>query len=158
MRKLHQFYSPQSSIKDWVDGLETKYGPFVTCDMLCKVLESYGGNMENVIVTGFRQIEGIQYMIEYFKPEDYEILFIDGNFDLLKNNFISRENKKVSDEWFKEYLLEEEEWGLANLRQYVLSNKEHCRYVNKKNNEEIISTNIFNKTKKLKLMKNGEKI
>lgn len=156
MRKMHKEFAPDKLIGEWVNELEGQFGPFVTCDMLCKVFESKDRSTENVIITGFRQVEGIEYMVNYFQPDDYEILFIDGTFNLLKNNFMARENVEVSDEYFKQYLLDEEEWGLTILRNYVLNNPEHCRYIMKQSNEEIISTSIFENAKILKLTNKGE--
>lgn len=154
MRRMHRESKSELNIFQWVDELESKYGSLVTCDMLCKVLESRSQNEENIIVTGFRQIEGIEYMINYFKPEAYEILFIDADFELLINNFIARENMNISDDEFKEYLLSEEEWGLRTLREYVLNNPNYCRYVKKHNNKDVITTDIFS-NKSLKLVKSG---
>lgn len=157
MRKMHKASLSNKSIGKWVDDLESKYGPLVTCDMLCKVLESKERNTDNVIITGFRQIEGIEYMIDYFQPEIYEILYIDGTFDLLKNNFVSREKVNISDTDFKKYLSEEENWGLKKLKTFVLNNEEHCRYIKKQHNDDVITTDIFNVNKALKLVNKGEK-
>ena len=151
MRKMHKELAPKISIMDWVNLLEKDYGNMITCDMLCKVLESKSRHTENIIVTGFRQIEGINYMIEYFKPENFEILFIDANFELLKNNYQYREKVKVTDEEFRKYLKDEEEWGLSNLRQFVLTNPEHCQYIKKNSNDQTINTTVFEKEKNLNL-------
>lgn len=155
MRRMHKESLSEKNIGDWVDELEKAHGPFITCDMLCKVLESRERNTDNIIVTGFRQIEGIEYMINYFQPEDYEILYIDGIFELLKNNFMLRENKNISDEDFKKYLLSEEEWGLRTLKDYVLNNPLNCRYIKKQTNSDEITTDIFKATKVLRLNYKG---
>lgn len=157
MRKMHKESLSTKSIGEWVDDLEKNFGPFITCDMLCKVLESRNRNTDNIIITGFRQIEGIEYMINYFQPDDYEILYIDGTFDLLKKNFIFRENKNISDDEFKKYLLSEEDWGLRKLKEYVLNNKSNCRYIKKQSNDDEITTDIFKNNKVLKLINKGEK-
>lgn len=157
MRKMHKNYAPNISIGEWVDSLEQQYGPLITCDMLCKVFESeYDGN-ENVIITGFRQIEGIEYMIDYFKPEKFQILYIDGTYDLLKNNYIFREKKEITDNEFKKYLSDEEEWGLKKLRDYVINNPENCKYVMKSCNLDKVETDIFEKEKVLVLNINDKK-
>ena len=156
MRRMHKESLSEKKIDEWVDELEKSYGPLVTCDMLCKVLESRDRDTDNIIVTGFRQIEGIEYMINYFKPENYEILYIDGIFELLKSNFISREKKNISDDDFKEYLLSEEEWGLRALKEYVLNNPLNCRYIKKQSNSDDITTDVFKNNKILKLEYKGD--
>lgn len=155
MRRMHKESLSTKSIGEWVDELEKKYGLLITCDMLCKVLESRNRNTDNIIITGFRQIEGIEYMINYFQPDNYEILYIDGTFELLKNNFRSRENKNISDEEFNSYLLVEEDWGLKTLKKYVLNNQSNCRYIMKQSNNDEITTDIFKNNKILKLNYKG---
>lgn len=155
MRRMHKESLSEKNIGEWVNELEKAYGPLVTCDMLCKVLESRERDTDNIIITGFRQIEGIEYMINYFQPENYEILYIDGIFELLKNNFILRENRNISDEDFQKYLLSEEEWGLRNLKDYVLNNPSNCRYIKKQSNSDVITTDIFKNNKVLKLNYKG---
>ena len=157
MRKMHKESLSKKSIGEWVDELEKQYGPLITCDMLCKVLESRKINTNNVIITGFRQIEGIEYMINYFQPENYEILYIDGTFELLKNNFKSRENIDISDDEFKKYLLSEEKWGLRTLREYVLNNPLNCKYIKKQSNSDEITTDIFQDKKVLELNYKGDR-
>ena len=157
MRRMHKASLSAKSIGEWVDELEKAYGSLITCDMLCKVLESRKRNTDNIIITGFRQIEGIEYMINYFQPNNYEILYIDGTFQLLKNNFISRENKNISDEEFSSYLQAEEDWGLKTLKEYVLNNQLNCRYVLKQNNSDEIANYIFNEEYILKLNRKGGK-
>lgn len=157
MRKMHKESQSKKNIGEWVDELEEKYGHFVTCDMLCKVLESREKTSDNIIITGFRQIEGIEYMINYFRPESYEILYIDGVFELLKSNFILREKISISDDDFKKYLLIEEEWGLKTLKEYVLNNPSNCRYIQKQSNSDEIVTNIFQNDTALKLNYKGDK-
>ncbi len=157
MRKMHQESASKMNIGEWVETLEKIYGPLITCELLCKTFESRERESDNIIITGFRQIEGIKYMIEYLQPEDYEILYIDADFDLLKNNFIAREMKNISDDDFKEYLLTEEDWGLKILKNYVLNNSSNCNYVKKNQNSDEVKTNIFSINKILNRKYEGRK-
>ena len=149
MRKMYRESGTNKKINEWVQELENKNGPLVTCYMLCKVLESRIQENNNIIVTGFRQIEGIKYMIEYFKPEDYEILYIDAEKTLLKSNYEKREGH-ISNEKFFQIITEEEEWGLRKLKEYILENPEHSNYVKKQTNSDNISTSIFDINKEYK--------
>lgn len=146
MRKMHKESGTDKPIFEWVEELEKEFGPMVTCDMLCKVLESKKQKKDNIIVTGYRQIAGIEYTIDYFQPEDYEILYIDGNIDLLLSNYIKREGP-IDKDTFKKKLVSEEEWGLRKVKEYVLNNPEHCQYVVKQSNYDTITTHIFDDNK-----------
>lgn len=160
MRKLHKENAPELKIGEWVDELEKKYGPYITCDMLCKEFDKeYDGN-DNVIITGFRQIEGIEYMINYYQPEAYEILYVDADFHLLKSNFECREKTKVTEEDFSKYLQTEQDWGLKYLKQLAIKNTENFIYYKKNTNQDNIPVYIFEnpqKNKQFTLRKNNKK-
>lgn len=143
MRKMHKESMTGLSIMEWVDSLESQYGPLITCKMLSEELEKERQGQENVIVTGFRQIEGIQYMIDYFKPEEYLIYYLDADRELLKRNYEKRENKKLSTKEFDDYLKSEEEWGLGELKKWMVENPEHSEYYKKQSNDDYIDISIF---------------
>ena len=145
MRKMHKDSKTELSIMDWVDSLEKQHGPLITCQMLSEELEKERHGQENVIVTGFRQIEGIQYMIDYFKPEEYLIYYLDADKELLKSNYETREKKKLSVDEFNDYLKSEEEWGLGELKKWMIENPEHSEYYRKQSNDDYIDISIFDK-------------
>ena len=65
-------------------------------------------------------------------------------------------NRNISDEDFEKYLFSEEEWGLRNLKDYVLNNPSNCRYIKKQSNGDEITTDIFKDNKVLKLNYKGD--
>jgi len=140
IRRVHkdQTNGRNIDIGEWVKLGESKYGKDFTNMIICKSIESTINNSENslIFITGNRSLAGINYISRYFsfssKPK---IIYIDAPFRLLKENYVKREKKSLTNEEFKKILDKEVDSGLNDIRNYVLSNLDTCIYYYKEEND-----------------------
>lgn len=136
IRQAHQVFAPNTTLKEWIQEGEKKYGKNFTDIILCKQIQRLiNDNDDNVIFTGSRSLEGIKFIEKYFSIKNPQIIYINGPFEQLKNNYEQREGKKITDEQFKIILQEEKEMGLQNLEEYA---KKDCIYLENDNTENFI--------------------
>lgn len=141
MRKIHSQKSPNKKILDWVEEEEKAHGPFITCEYLCNELGTIlkDNSCNNVVVIGFRQIEGIEYMANFFKMSEYKVCYFDGAVNLLKANYERREGLRLTIEEFERILADEQEWGLKHIKEWIKDNPEKSLYLFKKANDDTFS-------------------
>jgi len=143
LKKLHQEYSPKIKFEKWINYLNRKHGSYGIYEMLQKEFDKEYDGSNNVVITRFSEIQGIEYMIMYYKPELYEILYLDADYNLLKSNLESKEKINISDKKFQKHLVNEEENGLKYIKDLATSNLINFRYFKKNNNEDDIPIYIF---------------
>ncbi len=165
MRRIHQEQRPDLTIDKWVEQMENLYGKDFTSSTISNEISNVisSGSVENYIIIGFRSLEGIFYTINKLNIEDYQIVYIDAPYNLLYQNFLSREKKDISFESFKEYIDLEQRKSLGKVKSFVKNASNiGVKYIYRSSNNEDISTKIFSylkkvKTRKKEIKKEGER-
>ena len=76
MRKMHKESGTDKPIFEWVEELEKEFGPMVTCDMLCKVLESKKQKKDNFTSISFFKSMGFKKECDVIIKDCEAIKFI----------------------------------------------------------------------------------
>jgi len=142
IRKIYQEQTNGNiSIGEWVRNGETKFNGNFTNDVLCHAMEYDINNVKNIpiFITGNRSIEGIHYISSYFGFDGkVKIIYLDAPFTLLKDNYMFREGKSLTDDEFISILGNEIASGLNDIKEYVLNNPSECWYYFKRTNDSQI--------------------
>ncbi len=160
MRKLHKESAPTKTINVWVEDLEKKYGKGITSKLICDEIKRIMDSVDSencIIVIGFRSIEGLMYTIETLNITDYNILYVDASFELLYQNYSSREGNKKTREEFAVYLQEELNSGLGVLRDMALNNNGMIDYYYRDSNDDDFENYLLQYLAPGKILKKGEK-
>lgn len=146
IRQAHNVFSPDTSLGEWVEEGEKKYGPNFTDIILCKQIErvSKGKNENSTLITGSRSLGGIKFIADRFAIPSPQIIYITAPFTQLKSNYEQREKLHLSDEQFRSILQEEKDMGLEGLEEYA---KRQCIYLQNDNTDSFVRTiqNIITK-------------
>lgn len=148
MRDYHKKLAPDKSMGEWINTLESKYGKEITSYMLAKKLkdkmkqQQYSG----VIVVGFRTCDGIFQFMNIMKSNDFAVLYVDGDIDLLYKNYNKRlestsnqrKDKIMTYEEFGRYIYEELAGGLGELRECSLLKSPMTYYFRKEDNSDAL--------------------
>lgn len=138
MRELHDKSGHQGNIGEWVSQLEDRYGDLITSVLITDEIKERLSNRGNkkAILIGFRTLDTIRFVIQELGLKDFSVLYVDGSFDLLYRNFLSREHKNITPDEYLEYLAEEQESGLKVLKKCAISKKRGFTYFFKKSNDD----------------------
>ena len=138
MRQLHEKSGHHGNIGEWVSALEREKGDTITSVMITdeirKRLNSSGN--QKAILIGFRTLETIRFVIQELELKDFSVLYVDGSFDLLYRNYISREHNYITKNEYLSYLAEEREAGLKVLKPYAISKEGGFSYFFKRSNDD----------------------
>ena len=146
MRRLHQESNPNIHISEWVKQLEEKYGKNVTSSLITGEINKIiiQGNYDNAVLIGFRTIESIKYLIRALDIYDFNILYVDAKSELLYSNYLKREHKDIKFSEFEQYLNDELQSGLINLKDLAMSKAIYFDYFYKKTNDDSFEDKIIN--------------
>lgn len=142
IRQLYAKNSNGLSFSEWIQHGEEVYGKDFTNEIICNNM-NIDANELNIII-GNRTLEGIKYIIDYFEIKDYKICFIDGDFELFRNNYNSRENLNFSSTKFNEVMELENIMGIVEIEKFVKVNPDNGMYFYKKQNDNTILNSILN--------------
>lgn len=141
MRRIHDAMNPGLTMQEWIDYLERTYGKNITSKIIAneigKIMDETDG--DKFIIIGFRSLSGINFVTDNLKIDNYRIVYLDADLDLLYNNYELRINGNISKEEFKKKIDYEMSLGLDNLRELALSNDSTIRYYCKRTNEDIFN-------------------
>lgn len=163
--QIRSIYTKQTegkiSIGEWVSIGEELAGEDFTNIVLCQEIEESIRNINDcpIFITGNRSLDGIEYISKYFGfTGKAKIIYLDASFDLLKDNYETREKKDLSDGEFRVLLDKEIQAGLNDVRDYTISNLETCIYHYKKTNDGKIYDSLKEElSRKALMLKKGNK-
>ena len=98
---------------------------------------------KNYIVIGYRSMEGIRYFNQYFGIKEYQIFFIDGDYELFRKNYNTREKKDISKEEYGKIIETEKLMGIQGIKNFVLNNQKNGKYYFKTQNDNSIYQDIL---------------
>lgn len=170
MRDYHKKLAPDKSMAEWINILESKYGKEITSYMLAKKLkdkikqQQYSG----VIVVGFRTGDGILQFMNIMKSNNFAVLYVDGDIDLLYKNYNKRlvstsnqrKDKIMTYEEFGRYIDEELASGLGELRECALLKSPMTYYFKKEDNNDSLyyyTRQILEQTKEKSVIEQNDK-
>ena len=146
IREAYKKYNTNNgSFKEWMKENEKKYGENFSNILISKIANVKKEN--DYIVIGYRSIEGIQYFNEHFGITDYQIYFIDGDYELFRKNYNKREKTDISKEEYEKIVKIEELMGIKKIKEFVLNNQDKGKYYFKKQNDETIYQDILKEIK-----------
>lgn len=134
-----------SSFKEWMRENEEKYGKNFSNMLISKLTTIKKGR--DYIIVGYRSIEGIKYFNKCFGIGDYRIFFIDGDYELFRENYNKREKTDISKEEYEKIVQIEESMGIKELKEFVVNNQNKGRYYFKKQNDDIIYQDVLKNIK-----------
>jgi adenylate kinase family enzyme len=142
VREAYQrFKSNNICFKDWLKENEKKYGENFTNILICKLVNMK--KEKNYIVIGYRSMEGIRYFNQYFGIKEYQIFFIDGDYELFRKNYNTREKKDISKEEYGKIIETEKLMGIQGIKNFVLNNQKNGKYYFKTKNDNSIYQDIL---------------
>lgn len=146
IRKAYKKFNTENiGLGEWIKKNEIKYGKNFSNMLICKLVKIE--NEKDYIIIGYRSIEGIQYFNDNFKVKEYGIFFIDGDYDLFRENYNKREKTNISDDEYREIIEIEKKMGLDKLKEFVLNNNALGTYYYKKENDNEIYDDVLRKIK-----------
>lgn len=152
IRKAYkQFNKENIGFGEWMKKNEIKYGKNFSNMLICKLVKIENG--KDYIIIGYRSIEGIYYFNENFKVKEYSIFFIDGDYDLFRENYNKREKTNISDDEYRGIIEIEKKMGIDKLKEFVLDNNAIGTYYYKKENDKEIYDDVLRKIKNRKINK-----
>lgn len=149
IRKKHKELSPGTNFNNWVNFIGQQDPDFFNKCILevvvnaFKKIEKSNGKVQDIVVTGNRQIEGIQYICSNINLLDNKpiILYVDSSEEELFKRHFQRSDCRhlnMNRKMFKEYLELERSMGLEKIKPYadcVIKSKMNI----KKTREEVIT-------------------
>ena len=140
IRRVHKKYAGELSFGDWLTLGEVEYGNDFTNKIICENM-NIDNNQINIVI-GNRTLDGIRYIINYFGIEDYKICFIDGDIELFRNNYNTRESLNFNPYEFNQVMQLENLMGIGVIKQFVKENPEEGLYFYKKQNDSSVLDGI----------------
>ncbi len=136
------------SFSEWIEDNEKKHGDNFAISVICDDIKEIRLESSAIII-GNRCIDGINYMIDYFRLKHYCIIYLDASYNCLKLNYENREKRIVTDIEFQKVIDGGNQMGLPILKEYVLENLDkNCFYYYKKSNDELSYIDIFDEISK----------
>lgn len=146
IRNAYKKYNTNNiSFKEWMRENEEKYGEDFSNMLISKLTTVEKGR--DYIVVGYRSIEGIEYFNKYFGVRNYGIYFIDGDYELFRENYNTREKTDISKEEYEKIVEIEDSMGIKKLKDFVLNNQDKGKYYFKKQNDDIIYQDVLKNIK-----------
>ena len=142
IRKIHASLAPEMKLSEWVEKIEEEHGDNITDDLIIREieLELLKQKKDKCLIIGFRTLDGINYLMNHMEVDDYKVLYIDADINLLYQNYQRRE-KEIPYDKFLDYILEEYHSGLEELKQECMTN-ENFEYVFKTDNSFTLDEHI----------------
>ncbi len=140
-RAYAKFDKENLAFGEWMKKNEKKYGENFSNELICKMTSV--NPQKNYIVIGYRSLNGIKYFQDFFHINEYKILFIDGDFELFRSNYNSRENLSISKEEYAKIIEIENLMGIQELRDFSKKNSKVGRYYYKAQNDDSIYNSIM---------------
>lgn len=141
VRSVHKRYASELSFAYWLELGEAEYGKDFTNQLICKNIEI--NENELTIIIGNRTLTGIKYIIDYFGIDNYKICFIDGDIELFRNNYNTRESLNFNPYEFNQVMQLENIMGIGDIKQFVKENPEKGLYFYKKQNDSSVLDGIL---------------
>lgn len=127
------------SFKEWENINSLKYGDHFVDDLLCNRIKLLHLNDdEKLLITGFRSMEGIDYIAKQINAGNPQIIYIDSIYPLMKENYEKREKIVISDREFIDLLAEENKRGLGKIKEYVKNNPQTCKLMYNLDNASLV--------------------
>lgn len=137
IRKKYQEANSTLPFDQWLNESQQIYGKDFSNKLVCEELESVIN--DDLIIVGNRSIKGINYIISHFNISEFLIVYIEGDYKLLYENYIKREKKDISMEEFMDIIKLENKMGIDEIKVFT---QEHCEnslyYYKKENNNDLI--------------------
>src|SRR4030043_647912 len=147
VRKKHKEFAPESDFHDWACRNNEKNPDFLNECILEAIINARKeilnsqGRIQDIIVTGNRQIDGINFIVEKLKNDLHRekfIIYLDAPIEELYQRQLKREDRIIASltfEKFKdEYLAFDKKMGLENIKKYadciIDSGKENSKICN----------------------------
>lgn len=141
-----KFNQENLTFGEWMKKNETKYGENFSNELICRMANIKP--QKDYIVIGYRSLNGIKYFQDFFNINGYIIIFIDGDFELFRNNYNKRENLYISKEDYAKIVSIENLMGIQELRDFSKSNPKNGRYFYKTKNDDTIYNSILMEMRK----------
>lgn len=154
MREIHNKMSPGTLMREWIEQIELNYGKDITSKLISGAIERIIANSDcnKFIVIGFRTLDGIKYTVRSLNLKNFGILYVDASQELLYQNYLTREKNEISFDDFKDYLQDELESGLGQIKKMALYDRRigyyyrHSNYDNLKEKiDDYFNNRIFKK-------------
>lgn len=142
VRAAHKHYASELSFAYWLELGEAEYGKDFTNQIICNNI-NIDKNKINIII-GNRTLTGIKYITDHFGIENYKVCFIDGDIELFRKNYNSRESLNFNFEEFNQIMQLENMMGIGEIENFVKKNPEKGLYFYKKQNDSSIFDGILN--------------
>lgn len=150
---IRSFYNKykydNESFGKWIKKNEEKYGADFSNRLINKSVLI--NKSEDYIVIGYRSMEGIKYFNDNFKIKNYIIFYIDGDYELFRNNYNNREKTNISKEEYEEIVEVEDTMGINKVKEFVIKNKENGKYYYKTENNDMIFQDVLREINKKNL-------
>ena len=152
VRKAYKDYGNGLKFSEWLSKGESEVGKNFTNEIICRNIEIDPN--ETTIIIGNRALQGIEFIIQYFDIENYKICYLDGDYDLFRNNYNTREGLNDTKEEFNQIMKAEEMMGITDIEKFVYENPDKSIYYFKNQNDtvflDLIMEDIKSKKKVLK--------
>ena len=138
LRNQKDNQQPHMTMQEWVEQLEQKKGYFATTELMAEEIKKHitRPKYKAALIFGFRHLDCIEHLLKLLTITDWQVIYLDADFELIKRNYEQRENITISDKTFARELVEEDKWGLGELRQWVYNNKNNAVKIYKHRNDD----------------------
>jgi dephospho-CoA kinase len=124
IRRLHKEAGVSCPLHEWISEQESIYGKNFSDKLLLGEIRklhdksSQSSAINGILVLGSRSLDNIKYLTEAFSEasHSHKILYVDATKEVLKTRYETRENKKISENEFKNILLKDEQMGLLHIK------------------------------------------
>lgn len=137
VRGMHSMFAPDEDLTEWSTGMEARYGINFFDEAIARaVFDDYeaalreGVNVQDVVITGNRSLEGVRYLMDRFRPgilneRPATIIAVRVSFDTLLRRYRERNRRDgdsmISEEAFRELTNSEHRRGLED----IIANADH---------------------------------
>ena len=142
IRNVYKKYNKKNqTFKEWLEYNESKHGADFTNKVICRATK-FSPDRDYIII-GYRSLHGIKYFCDFFKIRNFKIIFIDGNYELFRDNYNARENMQISREEYQRIVDIENSMGIQELRDFAKKDKKIAEYYYKLENNDIIYNDLI---------------
>lgn len=140
VRRKHQEIAPDVEFGRWVSEQQHKFDHYIleiVLDTQRQIEQSYG-LLQNIVITGNRQIDGVVYLMENVPPLNKKpnlIIYVEADEQILFKRYIRRPDRtdaSLTFEKFKEEILGfDKKMGLENIKRranFIVQNEREIDY------------------------------
>ena len=155
MRGLKEKEAPDLEMGEWIEQLEKKHGKNISSVLISREIKKImlSSDYEEYFIIGFRSLPGILYTLDVINEYDYDILYLDGEEELLHRNYQLRKEENISTEEFRVLLDEEMKLGLNYMKELAIEEKDNTIKYHKRTSSNEDLTLVFDE-----YLKSEEKI